>query len=315
MSFPLFCRPGSVVFVDDDRAYLEMLAEVIPEEWDAHFFSSPLRFISTLKEQISPWEEDAWKHQNIVNAWHQGQLLIPQILEYWRDDGHQRYGFTQVCVVDYSMPGMSGLKALHEIRGWKGARVLLTGRADEFLGISAFNRGLIDKFIPKQSSELHIRLPREISSLQAVPQPWLNVVWQSTLSRKQRDSLNLQEVQSDLQNLIQQQGWVEYIVIGSPFGMLAIDASGDATWLQLKIAGPGIKPHEAHETLARYKLRNRDRQATAGAQPRSPQSEPFPLGDGALRASLFPLDATQSPGKSASLDAYRAKLSNREILD
>ena len=33
MSFPLFHRPGAIVFLDDDPAYLEMLAMVLPRQW------------------------------------------------------------------------------------------------------------------------------------------------------------------------------------------------------------------------------------------------------------------------------------------
>ena len=33
MSFPLFHRPGTVVFLDDDPDYLEMLALVLPRHW------------------------------------------------------------------------------------------------------------------------------------------------------------------------------------------------------------------------------------------------------------------------------------------
>ncbi len=33
MSFPLYHRPGTVAFLDDDPAYLEMLADVMPRDW------------------------------------------------------------------------------------------------------------------------------------------------------------------------------------------------------------------------------------------------------------------------------------------
>ena len=41
MSFPIYRRPGGVVFLDDDPAYLEMLAEVMPEQWSVRLFVHP----------------------------------------------------------------------------------------------------------------------------------------------------------------------------------------------------------------------------------------------------------------------------------
>ena len=40
------------------------------------------------------------------------------------------------------MPAMNGLQVLGELVNWSGSRVLLTGRADEQIAVSAFNAGL-----------------------------------------------------------------------------------------------------------------------------------------------------------------------------
>ena len=40
-------------------------------------------------------------------------------------------------------------QALSELRDWPGARVLLTGQADEQIAVQAFNRGLIEQFIAR----------------------------------------------------------------------------------------------------------------------------------------------------------------------
>ena len=41
---------------------------------------------------------------------------------------------------------------------WPGSRVLLTGQADEQVAVRAFNRGLIDQFIAKQTPDISRRL-------------------------------------------------------------------------------------------------------------------------------------------------------------
>ncbi|HWI79828.1 MAG TPA: response regulator, partial [Ramlibacter sp.] len=140
MSFPLFHRPGAVVFLDDDPDYLEMLALVLPRHWHVELFVRPQECINYLQQEPPFWEADAWNQQQLVENWRNGKPLIPQILGYW-SKYTERFALTRVCVIDYSMPGMDGLQALGELVDWPGSRVLLTGQADEQVAVRAFNRG------------------------------------------------------------------------------------------------------------------------------------------------------------------------------
>ncbi|RZL07565.1 MAG: response regulator, partial [Rubrivivax sp.] len=149
MTFPFFHTPGTIVFLDDDPDYLEMLALVLPREWSVQLYLRPTDCVARLQAEPPQWEADAWAQQQIIDRWRDGAPLIPQILRYW-DRGTGRYDLTRVLVVDYSMPGMDGLQVLDGIVDWPGSRVLLTGQADEQIAVNAFNRGLIDQFLAKQ---------------------------------------------------------------------------------------------------------------------------------------------------------------------
>ncbi len=236
MSFVLYRRPGGVVFLDDDRDYLEMLAEVMPADWHARFFLRPVACIDALLQEKVPHESDAWRQQEIVNRWREGASLIPQILQYWREDAMARFALTRVCAVDYAMPAMSGLRALNELTDWTGSRILLTGRADEQLAVSAFNRGLIEQFIPKQSPGLRLRLTTAIQSLRQLPEERYQQIWRATLTREQHALLCDPLLSQALDSLALKQGWVEHVVIGEPFGMLALGQHGNVSWLQIEPA-------------------------------------------------------------------------------
>ena len=236
MSFALYRRPGAVVFLDDDPEYLEMLAMVMPPQWYARLFLRPVACIETLLLELDAWEADLWRLQDIINRWREGVALIPQILAYWRDDGTARFALTQVCVVDYSMPAMSGLRVLGELTQWQGSRILLTGRADEQLAVSAFNRGLIDQFIPKQLPHIRLRLTEAIEGLLAKPNARHEQTWRATLSREQHALVCDPLVSAALDKLAHAQGWVELVVMGAPFGALALDSAGQSFWLQLEPA-------------------------------------------------------------------------------
>ncbi|MDB5868956.1 MAG: response regulator receiver protein [Polaromonas sp.] len=234
MPFPLYRRPGCVVFLDDDRDYLNMLQEVMPMDWHVRLFLQPIACIDLLHADTQAREADAWTQQEIVNRWHAGALLIPQILAYWRADGTARFALTQVAVVDYAMPAMSGLRVLGELMRWPGSRILLTGRADEQLAVSAFNRGLINQFIPKQLPDIRLRVTTAIEGLRDRPDERHQQLWRATLSSVQHALLRDPLISQALEDIVRSQGWIEHVVIGAPFGMLALDALGAVSWLQLE---------------------------------------------------------------------------------
>lgn len=232
MSLPLFRRPGTLVFLDDDRAYLETLALLLPRRWHVKLFASPIDCIDYLRQEPPFWEADAWNQQQIVEQWRHGKPLIPLVLGYWSKYS-ERYALTRMCVVDYSMPPMNGLEVLAAMPDWPGSRILLTGQADEQIAVRAFNRGLIDQFIPKQTSELPRRLVEAIEHLLAIPHARHAQIWRATLSVEQNALLRDPDVARELTAFASQR-WVEHVMIGEPFGMLGMDAAGQVSWLQLE---------------------------------------------------------------------------------
>ena len=328
MSFTLHRRPGSVVFLDDDPDYLEMLAEVMPSDWHVRLFMSPVDCIGQLMQEPTRWEADGWRQQEIVNRWQGGTPLIPQILQYWRDDQTARFAFTKVCVVDYAMPAMSGLQVLGELAGWTGYRVLLTGRIEEQLAVSAFNRGLIEQFVPKQAADIRLRLTGAIQELLDRPDARHEQTWRSTLSREQYALLCDPAISSQLDELVRSQGWIEHIVIGAPFGILALDAQGLASWLQLELAqnlpelaeiaeSQGWNRAMVEDVRAGRKLLDLELELALGAG-RKPESQVafcIASANDKVFAALFKIDASLSPGSSSNHASFITGRDPRKIED
>ena len=324
MSFPLYRRPGGVIFLDDDPDYLDMLGEVMPPVWFVRLFLRPIACIDLLQEDARLREKDAWAQQEIINRWRDGALLIPQILQYWRADAAARFALVQVAVVDYAMPAMSGLRMLGELPDWPGARILLTGRADEQLAVSAFNRGLINQFVPKQSPDIRLRLTSAIDDLRHQPDQRHQQIWRATLSPDQQALLDDPLISQALENLAQAQGWLEHLVVGKPFGMLALSAQGDASWLQLEPAAnleelAEIAQSQGWEAQTVLDIRNGAKLIDlelqlalgAGHQPQTRESLVMAGNQVRLYGAIFPIGEPLSPGVAGSHARFLANHGER----
>ena len=232
MSFPLFNRPGAVVLLDDDPDYLDMLALVLPKRWQVKLFIHPRQCIDHLQQEPARWEADAWVQQGLVNHALEGKPIARKIIDYWANTP-ARFDLTRVCVVDFSMPGMDGLQVLSELEDWQGSRVLLTGRADQRVAINAFNQGLIDQFITKQTADITRCLIETIEQLMWAASPRHSQIWRTTLTATQHAQLVVPSVLHDLGQFAATH-WIEHVVIGQPFGVLGVDAKGNISWLQLE---------------------------------------------------------------------------------
>ncbi len=323
MKFPLFQRPGTVVFVDDDPDYLEMLALVLPRHWRVKLFTRPDDCINYLQQEPPFWEADAWNQQQLIDQWRAGKPLIPQILDYW-SKYTERYALARVCVVDYSMPSMDGLEALSELVDWPGSRVLLTGQADEQIAVRAFNRGLIDQFIPKQSPDLAGTLIGAVEHLLATPNARHAQTWRVTLSPEQNALLRMPSIGRDLADFART-SWIEHIAIGDPFGVLGVDANGRTSWLQLESRDglsalaelaeiEGVAPSLLAEIRAGRSLVNLElRQALV---PRLPVElvNTFPVGqDGKLFGALFKIDPVHGPDPANGFANWLARQEARRV--
>lgn len=307
MNFPLFHRPGAIVFLDDDPSYLEMLAMVLPREWHVKLYLRPQACINHLQQEPPLWEADAWAQQEMVENWRAGSSLIPQVLGYWANH-HERFGLTKVCVFDYAMPGMDGLQALGELTNWQGGRVLLTGQADEHVAVSAFNRGLIDQFIAKQTPDISQHLIAVVQRMRVQPQIRHSQIWRSVLTQPQHALLQVPSVSRQLASMAASR-WAEHVVIGQPFGILGMHADGQVSWLQLESAAglaelaelaesQGLKATAVDDIRAGRKLMDLELQQALGQDRPARLVPAFSIGhEGTLLAAMFAVElATPPPG-------------------
>jgi CheY-like chemotaxis protein len=323
MTFALFQRPGTIALLDDDPDYLEMLALVLPRQWHVRLFVRPAECIAQLQQEPAFWDADAWNQQLLVDQWQKGKPIIPQVLDYW-SRATERFAMTRVCVVDFSMPGMDGLQVLAHLQDWSGSRVLLTGQADEQVAVRAFNRGLIEQFIAKQTPDISRRLIEAVELLMSTPNSRHAQIWRATLKPEQHALLRRASVQRDLGGLARK-CWVEHVVLGDPFGVLGMDAAGQVSWLQLETPGgleglaemaevEGLPPADVQDIRTGRKLIDLElRQGLGGTGLLTPTAA-FPVGDDqSLLGALVTIAPELCPDPANSYSGWLARQEKRHV--
>jgi CheY-like chemotaxis protein len=319
VAISLYKRPGIISFLDDDADFLELLGEVMPADWSLRLFDEPTSLMESMQADNQVFADETWQHQSILEKTKGGESAIAQVLQYWRSDGIQRYSTTRVFVVDYSMPALTGLEVLERLEQWPGARLLLTGQADEMLAVTAFNKGLIHQFIPKQTKDLARRLIETIQSLMELPLGDLGKIWLNNLTREQLGLVRDPAVAHWLVSLVKAQGWVEYAVIGAPFGILGLTADGMVGWLQIEHHESARSLDELAEVVNTLDLSPAQIQGVKEGQLVVDFELQLALrSEGALRtapalhlpgtemvsAAVFPIDARFAPGSSCSWNQH-----------
>jgi hypothetical protein len=138
------------------------------------------------------------------------------------------------------MPRATGLQVIRHLEGRNGLRVLLTGGADHSIAVAAFNEGLIDRYAQKQTAGLVPHIVDLVRELQDRSDPRLDQVWRATLSPEQGVALRRPGVARSLAEYLRPR-FAEYVLIGRPFGVLGLSASGKLGWVPLIVvarAGP-----------------------------------------------------------------------------
>jgi CheY-like chemotaxis protein len=225
--------------VDDDEIFLDMLMSVLPAEWNILLYSQPLPAIAHVQASSQRLDHDAGLQQAIANRFVE-QPVVPELLRYLANSP-DRFDIVGTVVCDYLMPHMNGLKLFQKIGTWGGSRILLTGQADETIAIKALNAHparLIEQYTPKTTGQgtLADSLISMITDLSVKAHPRYAQIWRGLLSEAQFALLQDPQTVADLTELADRY-WVEYFVIGQPFGILGVSAAGIPSWLQLEPAG------------------------------------------------------------------------------
>lgn len=164
--------PSTILLVDDNIDFLSTLSLLV----DKHI---PIKFETDPKNALTILENEYLKPDFIQNCFYSLKVedfelcdpTIPvnllnvsklQNLKNRKD----RFASISLLLVDYSMPQMSGKELCQKLRHIPIKKAMITGEADLNVAVDAFNEGIIDRFITKNSVNFKQEVQKTIAELQ-----------------------------------------------------------------------------------------------------------------------------------------------------
>ncbi len=170
VNIPAYYFPTKVFLVDDNKDFLMNFSLQLDPKLAYSLFESPHEALRYLLQD----NKVSQLNKKVFSEFHEGnsdpmsnQLVKLDLTAIHKEIyDQQRFEEVSVIIVDYDMPGLNGLELCRRIKDKPVKKILLTGKADEKLAISAFNEGLIDHFIQKNDADIISQINDSIKKLQ-----------------------------------------------------------------------------------------------------------------------------------------------------
>lgn len=218
--------PTNVIFLDDDAEFLNALVLGLNHSGRIYkTYNDPKALIRNLNAEFRP---DPFEMNWVARDGNEefGHRMLDANISQLHQEIYRsnRFDEISVVVVDYHMPGMNGIEFFSELRKKNVFKILLTGHAQDSIGIEALNKGLIHQFVRKQDLNLFNTLDDLISKGQ---RHFFRQSASTTLKTLEGDNLFSDPTYLNLvERVCEQFNVVEYYLIDTQGSLLMFDNKG-----------------------------------------------------------------------------------------
>lgn len=165
-----YYHPSTTVFVDDQQAFLSVLKNRLPQDMLALFFENSQVALDKIVNMHASCSN--LPHVHVIDEAEDVDLIDSKSLNLKLSEisrrayEQMRFSEISVLVVDQMMPNLDGIKFCRKLIDCPIKKIMLTANKDRKIAVEAFNEGIIDYFLEKDSPDLINRLTTIISRLQ-----------------------------------------------------------------------------------------------------------------------------------------------------
>ncbi|MBA2652400.1 MAG: response regulator [Tatlockia sp.] len=228
-----FYHPIKVVFLDDNRGFLDALALEFSTQINMLTHTNPETTMQEINNHSKEKTPSIFKIINNVNLDTSTNRVINLDVSNLLNLIYDKTRFDKVVgvVVDYEMPAINGLEFCQKLKKRKIFKIMLTAGADKDTAIQAFNNGLIDRFLLKTSEDLYPAITLAVQELthrhfrELPPNGYCNSI--NTLFENELYQQLFSKVASQAQA-------VEHYMVDNSGSVLFLDKDANPTWLIIR---------------------------------------------------------------------------------
>ena len=228
-TLPLFSFPATIMLVDDNASFLASLGLELGDEQPRILYSEPGRALQDLQERQSLYQNLERFLKTITSEQFDDDSFSTQ-LDYQAVFKllfePKRFEEVFAVLVDYSMPGMNGIEFCQQIADLPVKKIMVTGAADYKIAVEAFNKGIIDRFIVKDTNMM-AELKKNLVELKFEYFSDLSTAIAGKASSHLRSNTVCQTV---ISKLIDKHNIIEYYQIDYAGSYLGLDKQGKFIW-------------------------------------------------------------------------------------
>ncbi|MBA2653010.1 MAG: response regulator [Tatlockia sp.] len=228
-----FYHPIKVVFLDDNRAFLDALDLEYSARINMLTLTDPETTMQEINSHSNNNSQSIFKLMNDINLDTINNSVINFDVSNLLNLIYDKTRFDKVAglVVDYEMPAINGIEFCQKLKKRKIFKIMLTAKVDKDTAIKALNHGFIDWFLLKTSEDLYLEISLAVQELthrhfrELAPNGYCHSI----------NALFENELYQQLFSRVASQAQaVEYYMVDKSGSILFLDKDANPTWLIIR---------------------------------------------------------------------------------
>ena len=149
-----FFFPTKIILVDDDKSFLSVMSHHLSKYFQVETYHDPRQALEAILKNeaklalLDPSMFVSGEDQELSDL----RLDLKKIQAI--SSNKEKNNIATVVIADFQMPDMNGIQLFEKLSHASVMKILLTGNADLQLALDAFNRGLVNKFLVKNTEKM-----------------------------------------------------------------------------------------------------------------------------------------------------------------